>query len=58
MYVCMCVCMGFPSASVVKKSVCQTGDTHSIPEFERSPEGGSSNPLQYSCLRNPMDSGA
>ena len=29
----------------------------SIPELGRSPEGGSGNPLQYSCLENPMDRG-
>ena len=32
-----------------------TGDVGSIPESERSPEGGSDNLLQYSCLENPMD---
>ena len=31
------------------------GDVDSIPELERSPEGGNGNPLQYSCLKNPMD---
>ena len=34
------------------------GDTGSLPESERSPEGGHSNPLQYFCLENPMDRGA
>ena len=29
-----------------------------IPELERSPGGGHGNPLQYSCLKNPMDRGA
>ena len=33
-------------------------DTGSIPELERSPGGGHSYSLQYSCLENPMDSGA
>ena len=33
-------------------------DTGSIPESGRSPVGGHSNPLQYSCLENPMDRGA
>ena len=32
-------------------------DTGSIPGWERSPGGGQGNPLQYSCLENPMDSG-
>ena len=35
-----------------------TGDVGSIPEVERSPGGGNGNPLQYSCLGNPMDRGA
>ena len=34
------------------------GDTDSIPGSGRSPEGGNGNPLQYSCLENPMDRGA
>ena len=33
-------------------------DVGSIPGLERSPEGGNGNPLQYSCLGNPMDRGA
>ena len=32
-------------------------DACSFPELERSPEGGHGNPLQYSCLENPMDRG-
>ena len=32
-------------------------DTGSIPGLGRSPEGGHGNPLQYSCLENPMDRG-
>ena len=32
-----------------------TGDMSSIPEAGRSPGGGHGNPLQYSCLENPMD---
>ena len=32
--------------------------TSSIPGLGRSPGGGNSNPLQYSCLKNPMDRGA
>jgi len=35
-----------------------TRDTDSIPGLGRSPAGGNSNPLQYSCLENPMDRGA
>ena len=33
-------------------------DTGSIPGLGRSPGEGSGNPLQYSCLKNPMDRGA
>ena len=33
------------------------GDTGSIPGLGRSPGGGHSNPFQYSCLENPMDTG-
>ena len=34
------------------------GDMDSIPESGRPSEGGKGNPLQYSCLGNPMDRGA
>ena len=33
------------------------GDLDSIPESGRSPRGGHGSPLQYSCLKNPMDRG-
>ena len=35
-----------------------TGDADSIPVSGRSPGIGNGNPLQYSCLENPMDRGA
>ena len=35
-----------------------TGDVGSIARLGRSPGGGNSNPLQYSCLENPMDEGS
>ena len=41
-----------------KVSVCQAGDAASIPGSGRFPGGGSGNPLQYSCLGNPVDRGA
>ena len=53
--------MGFPDGSVGKESPCNVGDTGDlslIPESGRSPGGGNVNPLQYSCLKNPMDRGA
>ena len=46
---------GFPSGSVVKNPPANAGDSSSIPGLERSPGGGNGNPLQYSCLENPMD---
>jgi len=49
---------GFPWWLNGKESACQPGDEGSIPVLERSPEEGNGNPLQYSCLRNPMDRGA
>ena len=41
-----------------KASACNVGDLGSIPGSGRSPGGGYDNPLQYSCLKNPMDRGA
>ena len=41
-----------------KESACNVGDAGLIPESERAPGGGHGNPLQYSCLENPMDRGA
>ena len=38
-------------------NVGDTEDTAWIPGLRRSPEGGNGNPLQYSCLENPMDQG-
>ena len=48
-------------ALVVKNPPTNAGDIRgvgSIPGSGRSPEGGNGNPLQYSCLKNPMDKGA
>ena len=44
--------------SEVKASACNVGDPGSIPGLGRSPGEGNGNPLQYSCLENPMDGGA
>ena len=49
---------GFPGGSEVKASACNVGDLGSIPGSGRSPGEGNDNPLQYSCLENPMDGGA
>ena len=40
-----------------KESACHTGDTGLTPGLGRSPGGGHGNPLQYTCLGNPMDTG-
>ena len=50
--------MGFPGGLDSKEAACNAGDLGSIPELGRSPREGNGNPLQYSCLKNPMDRGA
>ena len=53
--------LGFPGCSMVKNPPAKAGDARdigSIPGRGRSPGEGNSNPLQYSCLENPMDRGA
>ena len=45
-------------AQLVKKSAFNTRDLGSIPGWERHSGEGNGNPLQYSCLENPMDRGA
>ena len=50
--------LGFPGGLEVKASTCNAGDLGSIPGSGRSPGEGNGNPLQYSCLENPMDGGA
>ena len=52
-----CSC-GFPGGIVVKNPPANTGDVKdegSIPSLRRSPAVGNGNPLQYSCLENPVD---
>ena len=46
---------GFPGSSDGKVSAYNVGDLSSIPGSGRSPGEGNGNPLQYSCLENPMD---
>ena len=50
--------MGFPSSTVAKNPPDNAGDTGLIPGSGRSPGVGNENPLQHSCLENPMDRGA
>ena len=50
--------MDFPGGLAVKECTCNpeaTRDTGSVPGLGRSLGGGHDNPLQYSCLENPMD---
>ena len=54
-YICAYIC--FPRGSEVKASASNAGDPGSIPGLGRSPGEGNGNPLQYSCLENPMDWG-
>ena len=55
-YICICVYIYIsPSGSVDKESDCNEGDTGLIPGSGRCPEEGNGNPLQFSCLENPMD---
>ena len=51
-------CGSFPHGSDGKESACSARNPGSIPVSGRSPGGGRDNPLQYSCLENPMDRGA
>ena len=45
----------FPGGSEVKASASNAGEPGSIPGSGRSPGEGNGNPLQYSCLENPME---
>ena len=49
---------GFPGGSDGKEPACSAGDLGSIPGSGRFPGEGNGNPLQCSCLENPMDAGA
>ena len=46
---------GFPHSSVGKESACNAVEPGSIPGSRRAPGRGNGNPLQHSCLENPMD---
>ena len=48
----------FPGGSVVKNLPANAGEVGSVSGSGRSPGEGNGNPLQYSCLENPMDGGA
>ena len=55
---CLLHAEGFPGGSDNKESAHNMGDPGSIPGLGRSPGEENGNPLQYSCLENPMDGGA
>ena len=67
-YINTCVCVhthihilhtyGLPQWLGGKESTCQAGDVGLIPGLGISPGKGNDNPLQYSCLGNPMERGA
>ena len=50
--------VGFSSGTLVKNPLANEGDAGSILGSGKSPGEGIGNPLQYFCLKNPMDSGA
>ena len=50
--------LGFPGDSDGKESAHNTRDLSLIPGLGKSPGGENGNPLQYSCLENPMNRGA
>ena len=52
------IILWFPGGSDDKASACHAADLSSIPGLGRSSGEGNGNPLQYSCLENPMDRGA
>ena len=49
--------LGFSDGSGSKESACNVGNLGLIPGLRRSSGGRHGNPLQYSCLENPMDRG-
>ena len=51
-------CKDFSGGSDGKTSAYNVGNPGSVPGLGRSPGEGNGNPLQYSCLENPMDGGA
>ena len=58
LYLILCENLGVPWGLSGKESVCSAGDPGSTPGSGRSPGEGNGNPLQDSCLENPMNIGA
>ena len=57
-YLCVLYTVSFPGDSIGKESTCSARDLGLTPGLRRSLGEGNGNPLQYSCLGNPMDSQA
>ena len=55
---CKSLVVCFPGGSLVKSPPANAGNVDLSPGSGRSPGEGNGNPIQYSCLRNPMDRGA
>jgi len=51
------IMIGLPRSSNGKEFACNAGDEGSIPGLGRSSGEGNGNPLHYSCLKNPMNTG-
>ena len=49
------ILFGFLGGSESKESACNAGETDSIPGLGKPPGGGYDNPVQFSCLENPID---
>ena len=49
---------GFPHSSVIKNMLANAGEVDLIPGLGRSPGEGNGNPIQFSCLGNPLDRGS
>ena len=54
----ICTELGFPGGSVVENPPANSGDAGLIPVLGRSPGERNGNPLEYSCLENPMNRGS
>ena len=50
--------MGFPGGASGKEPTCKFNRYKIVPGLGRCPRGGHGNPLQFSCLENPIDRGA
>ena len=54
----MLIIWGFPGGADAEESACNAGDPGLIPGSGRGPGEGNGNPLQFSCLGNPVGRGA